>query len=336
MEWVSRTQHILTARTGGLGRIHLDRPDALNALTHEMVRTLTEQLTEWALDNEIEAVAITGEGRAFSAGGDIRAIYERGIAGEPFDEFFADEYALNILIREYPKPIVALVNGIAMGGGVGVAYNAQTVIVGENARFAMPECSIGFFPDVGASHFLNRIVGGAYLGLTGTRIGPGDQDAIGLATFVPSERWGEILAAMADGGRWEDAVPAPRAPAPEAVIDWHAVQIAEKGTLLDRIVGGGPWTEAAGKGDPLALAVTARQLTEAATLEFRDCMRMEARMAYRMLREPGFYEGIRAAVIEKDGKPKWRHESVRSVTAAEVDRYFDPVPEGPLSALGGP
>ena len=326
-------------RKDALGRIHLDRPKALNALTLAMAEAISERLADWKRDDAIAAVAITGEGRAFCAGGDIRAIYERGMAGEPFDAFFAAEYALDIAIEAYPKPIVSFVDGIAMGGGVGVGYHVPHVVVGESARFAMPECSIGFFPDVGGSHLLNRLVpgAGAFLGLTGTRLGPGDQCAVGLAhAFVPAGEWPSLLDALAQGTAPGEAIAAFAAVPPDRSIDWERIASEARGADPEQLIGeGGPWAEAAAAGDPLSLRVAARQLREGRGRSFAECMAMEARIAYRMLRERSFYEGIRASVIEKDHAPRWRHGSVGEVPDTEVARYFEPVPEGPLALLGG-
>ena len=325
-------------RRGALARIHLNRPKALNALTLGMANAMLAKLAEWEADDTVSTIAITGEGRAFCAGGDIRAIYERGRAGEPFDEFFATEYALDIALHRYPKPVVALIDGIAMGGGVGVGYHVGHVIVGENARFAMPECSIGFFPDVGATHLLNRVGGaGYYLGLTGTRVGPGDQVMLGLAdAFVPSDRWDELLEALANGDAADRVVGSYRAEPPTSEEGWsEVVEQATGADLHDLVSSRGPWKEATAKSDPLAIRIAIRQLTEGKGRSFEDCMRMEARIAYRMLRGESFYEGIRAAVIDKDQAPQWRYARVEDVPSELVAEYFAPVPDGPLAGLGG-
>ena len=333
-------QGIRFRRQGALGRVHLDRPGALNALTLAMAEALLAKLDDWRADDGVQTIAITGEGRAFCAGGDIRAIYERGRAGEPFDAFFATEYALDIALHCYPKPIVSLVDGIAMGGGVGVGYHVPHVVVGEGARFAMPECSIGFFPDVGASHLLNRLRAGAgaHLGLTGTRIGPGDQIAVGLAhAFVPRTSWDALLGDLSAGGEASEVAGRHAIDAPDPRIDWDAVEReVAGGDPLALVAPGGAWEDAARANDPLAMRVAVRQLREGRGRSFEDCMRMEARIAHRMLRGTGFYEGIRAAVIDKDHAPRWGHASIGEVPDELVAEHFAPVPGGPLAALGGP
>ena len=310
--------HIAFERRGALGHVRLNRPDALNAVTHAMVHALRAALDEWAADDGLRAVAISGEGRAFSAGGDIREIYQRGLDGEPYDAFFADEYALNIAIHRFPKPYVALVNGIAMGGGVGVGYHGSHLVVGEGARFAMPECSIGFFPDVGATHLLSRLPEdlGERLGLTGARLDADAQLRAGLATHgLDSEAHEALLNALAEGQ------------GPDAALVSLGARVASVDG--DGVVDG----DAEPVGSPTSHAVTRRQISLGRGLSFEQCMGVEARIAYRMLRRPDFYEGIRAVVIDKDRSPRWQPADQSGVSADEVASHFDPVPDGPLEAL---
>ena len=344
--------HIAFERRGALGRIRLTRPDALNAVTHGMVLAMRAVLDEWAADDSIAAVCIMGEGRAFSAGGDIRAIYERGRAGEPFDEFFADEYALNIQIKRFPKPYIAFIDGIAMGGGVGVSYHGSHVVVGENARFAMPECGIGFFPDVGGTYLLPRLPGdwGLALGLSGARMNAMDQIALGLATHgVRAEHWGEVLGALADGEDADDVFAnaprfAERAPGDEPATryatacgtlppDGTTSRIAPEGeTSIHLPVLPPKWDRLATQ-SPTSFRLVKRQIAAGANSGFERCMGMEARIAYRMLRGHDFYEGIRTAVIHKDAIPRWDPPTRVRVPDEAVDRYFNPVEDGPLASL---
>ena len=199
---------ILFERTGRLGVVTLNRPQALNAFTLEMYRRLDPVLRGWAADPAVRVVVMrAAEGRAFCAGGDIRAIYEagRGIAGDPAlpADFFREEYRLIRAIHRFPKPYLAIIDGITMGGGAGVSVNGACRIATERTLFAMPETAIGLFPDVGATRFLNLCPGriGRYLGLTGARLGPADALYCGFAThFVPRERVPALLAALAEGG----------------------------------------------------------------------------------------------------------------------------------------
>src|SRR5438309_3159585 len=184
---MNSTPEILFERRGAAGIITLNRPKALNAVTHDMVRALARQLGEWQHDGAVTRVVITAAGeRAFSAGGDIRALYELGRAGRQAEAliFWREEYPLNALIKRYPKPYVALIDGIVMGGGVGVSVHGSHRVAGDKFLFAMPEVGIGFFPDVGATWFLPRMPGeiGTYCGLTGERLKAGDALVAGLAT----------------------------------------------------------------------------------------------------------------------------------------------------------
>lgn len=337
--------HIAFERRGALGLIRLTRPDALNALTHDMVLAMSAQLDEWAADDRVATVAVQGEGRAFSAGGDIRAIYERGMAGEPFDAFFADEYALNIQIKRYPKPYVALVDGIAMGGGVGVAYHASHVVVGERARFAMPECGIGFFPDVGGTALLSALGAiGRYLGMTGARLGHGAQVTLDLADdHVPSAEHDAVVASLADGATPIEAIF-------DRVHGYELEDIASM-TIIEAFAAAptdilatlragdaadgdaAPLADTMRSKSPLSLHVAARQIALGDGLTFEQAMGVEARIAHRMLRGHDFYEGIRAAIIDKGATPAWSPATLGEVTDEAVAAYFSPVGDGPLAPL---
>ena len=335
----SQSSDVVFTRRGALGHIHLNRPRALNALSLAMAKSMLSQLAEWSDDPDIQTIAITGEGRAFCAGGDIRAIYERGMAGDPFDEFFAAEYGLNVALHDYAKPIVTFVDGIAMGGGVGIGYHVDHVVLGENARFAMPECSIGFFPDVGASHLLGSLPPGhgEFVALTGVRLGPGDQLALGIAdAFVPSERWNDVLERLANGGSAPDVISSAERPKPEPDRDWSKVAAQWDGAdPVALIAPDGAWGDETAKADPISLRVALEQFKRTKDMSFRECMRLDARIAHRMMRGTSFYEGIRAAVIDKDQSPDWKHGSPIEVPDREVDAYFTPVMDGPLATLGG-
>ena len=255
------------------------------------------------------------------------------MAGEPFDAFFADEYALNVAIKRYPKPTVALVDGIAMGGGVGVAYHARHVVVGERARFAMPECSIGFFPDVGGTHLLSRLPGewGRHLGLTGARLGAAEQVVLGLATdAVAGEHHDALLRLLAEG----DEPGAALARVPAFLPTFSARAGDAHGTIAEAPPPSTPEDRNRPDGpSPTSVRVAGRQLALGPGRTFEACMGLEARIAHRMLRGHDFYEGIRAAVIDKGDAPRWSPAAIGDVTDAMVDEYFAPVESGPLAAL---
>lgn len=330
---------VLFERIGPLGRVTLNRPKALNALTLAMVDALDAQLGAWAEDPAVAAVVITGAGeRAFCAGGDIRALYDSGQAGTPYAlDFYAREYRLNTRIKRYPKPYVALLNGIVMGGGVGVSLHGRLRVACEASLFAMPETGIGLFPDVGGSYALPRLPGetGLYLALTGARLGPADMVALGLAqAFVPHADWPAFAAAMA-------AEPA----APEAVAARFAQDpgdppLAAHRATIDRCFAGGAVEEILAALDadgsafaveaaatirtksPTSLKVTLRQMREGRTRDFEDCMRMEFRLTSRFVAGYDFYEGVRAVIIDKDQRPRWRPDLLAAVSEADIAAYF--------------
>lgn len=333
-------------RDGLAGVVTLSRPASLNAVTHRMVLALERALDAWRDDDGVSVVIIRAEGRAFSAGGDIVDIYRAGKAGNPPVQFFADEYRLNAKIATYPKPYVALIDGIAMGGGVGVSYHGSYRVVTENAVFAMPEVGIGFFPDVGGSHILPRLKGaiGMYLGLTGARIRWGDQRWCGLATHaVESSTLPLVIQELARTGNPRQALHA-HAANPERQIDEARVFAINKHFSLGSLDAVIASLEADAAGDafaaetlaalkiksPTSLCVAFDQIEAGAALEIDECMRMEFRILNRMLAGHDFYEGIRAAVIDKDNAPVWRPASLDEVDPAVIAAHFAPLPAGEL------
>lgn len=340
-------EEILFERRGHAGIATLNRPKALNAVTHSMVDALAAQLAEWAADDAVKVVVIRGEGRAFSAGGDILDVYRAGKAGERPVGFFADEYRLNAAIRRFPKPYVALIDGIVMGGGFGLSFHGSHRIVGEKALFAMPEVGIGFFPDVGGSYVLSRLKGGfgMYLALTATRIGPGELLWSGLATgAVASADLDAVLHDIAEAGDPAAALKG-RAINPERQINEARIAAIghhfTRGSLEDTVAS---LRQAADSGDdfaaatlqtmvtksPTSLHVTFRQIAAGAMLSMDDCMRMEYRILNRMLAGRDFYEGIRAVLVDKGDTPKWDPATLAEVSDDDVEAYFAPLPEGEL------
>lgn len=345
-------------RVGAAGRIVLNRPAALNALTLAMVRAMREALDVWSRDPAVTRIVVTGAGeKAFCAGGDIRRLYDFGREGRREDAlaFWREEYELNALIRRYPKPYVSLIDGIVMGGGVGVSLHGSHRVAGERYLFAMPEVGIGFFPDVGASHALPRLPGrtGTYLALTGERVRAGDALALGLATHaVPSGAMGAVREALAAGEPVEAVLAANAAgPAPGPVSAERAV--------IDRCFAGesvpailARLDEAAGEGSdfaakaaatirsksPTSLAIALEQMRRGASLDFDEAMRMEFRIVSRIVDGVDFYEGVRAVIVDKDNAPRWRPDAIEAVGAAQVEPYFAPLPgtELDLSRVGAP
>jgi enoyl-CoA hydratase len=346
---------ILFGREGAVATVTLNRPRALNAFTLEMYRAFDPKLREWAADPAIQAVVVRGaEGRAFCAGGDIRAIYDagRGIFGDRSltAAFFREEYQLIRRIHRYPKPYIAIIDGITMGGGAGISVNGAFRIATEQTVFAMPETGIGLFPDVGATRFLNLCPGqvGRYLGLTGARLGPADALACGFAThFVRRERIASLVAALARltwrAGRQraqvEEVLGAFRARLGEGPLEGQRGMIDRcfagdsvegiMGALeSDRKIGGrdGEWAAETQAGlltkSPTSLKVTLRQLVVGQGCEIEPALALEYRLTQHMMAGHDFYEGVRAALVDRDQKPQWRPATLAEVTEAAVDSYF--------------
>jgi enoyl-CoA hydratase len=331
---------VICSRRGAAGDILLNRPKALNALTLGMVSEITRALESWRADPAVERIVVRGAGgRAFCAGGDIRLLHDQGRAGDHAAQlaFWGEEYVLNHLIQTYPKPYVAVIDGIVMGGGVGISVHGSHRIVGEQTMFAMPEVGIGFFPDVGASYFLPRLPGriGTWLALTGARIGAGDVLAAGLATsFVPSAGLDALAAALAEPGDTDAIIARFVAPAPAGTIDHDLLDRAFAGDDLNEILarldrmgadGHAAATELAATirtKSPTSLAIALRQIRLGATSAMADCMVMEFRIVSRIARGHDFYEGVRALLIDKDNHPHWSPADIAAVTPALIDPYF--------------
>jgi enoyl-CoA hydratase/carnithine racemase len=336
-------------RKGVLGIVILDRPAALNALTHEMVNAMSRQLAAWRNDSTVAAVLVkAAAGRAFCAGGDIRAVTQlarsEGVAKAA--EFFAHEYRLNWRIHSYPKPYVAFIDGVTMGGGVGISVHGPYRIATEQTLFAMPETTIGFFPDVGGTWFLPRLPGelGMYLGLTGHRLHAADCRAAGIATHnVVRERLPEIEDRLAAGRDIDSCLAALSSTPSHATLDKHRAQIDRcfAGVTLDAVMealkaeptgwGEAQLNELAGK-CPVSLRVTFAQLRRGRALaRFEDTMRLEYRMVHRFLERPDFFEGVRALLVDKDKRPHWSRLDPQAVEESLVEACFAPLPGGDLA-----
>ena len=345
-EPLSGAQEILFDRRGAAGLVLLNRPHALNAVTHGMVKALHAQLESWAHDRAVTRVIVRGAGqRAFSAGGDIRALYEAGRAGRQHQmlPFWWDEYRLNAYIKQYRKPYVALIDGIVMGGGVGVSIHGSHRVAGDRFQFAMPEVGIGFFPDVGATWLLPRMPGetGTYAALTGERLSAADAVATGIATHrVPSERFPELLDALCGDVSVDAILAAFAEPAEESTLTHRSATIARffVSNRVEDIVAelgradGGPdaaWaatTAAAIRSkSPTSLKIALAQMRRGKAWDFTDCMKTEFRIVSRIVYGQDFYEGIRAVIIDKDNAPRWRPANLEAVDDADVERHFAPL-----------
>lgn len=341
---------IIFETAGAVGRVTLNRPKALNALTAGMCEALFAQLQAWRDDAHVKAVIVKGAGgKAFCAGGDVIRLYEDGKAGGPYPhQFYWAEYRCDALIKHYPKPYVALLDGVVMGGGVGVSIHGSHRIATDKTLFAMPETGIGLFPDVGGTFFLPRLPGclGMYLGLTGRRLKGADCAAIGLAeAYIQSEKLADFEAAIAASGDVNAAIASFAQPLPEAPI------LAERTEIdrhfghggIDKIINSlandpGEWAKSAlatlKQKSPLSLVVTFRQLSEGKALSFDAAMRLEWRLASRFAKDADFYEGVRALLVDKDMKPQWNPARLEDVTADKVAAYFAPLPKGELDLSG--
>ncbi|MFB9930001.1 enoyl-CoA hydratase/isomerase family protein [Amycolatopsis halotolerans] len=321
----------------GIGRITLNRPRALNALTHDMVRAITARLDRWRDDAGVRAVLVEGAGeRGLCAGGDIRSIYEDARAGGTATlEFWADEYRLNAAIARYPKPYVAIMDGLVMGGGVGVSAHGSHRVATDRSRIAMPEVGIGFVPDVGGTYLLSRTPGelGTHAALTTAQLSGADAVHCGLADFfVPADRLPDLFDALAT--RTPDSAlalvaetPPPSALAAEAAWIDHCYAADTVEEILGRLRDGGEAAVAAAKEieskSPVALKVTLRALRAAAALpDLESVLAQEYRISHRAFGSAEFTEGIRAQVIDKDRSPRWHPATLAEVDADLVGSYF--------------
>ncbi len=310
----------------GVGRILLNRPKALNALTTDMVVAIDRVLAEWERLPLSAVVLASTTAKAFCAGGDIRTIREHSLAGdaEASERFFASEYRLNARIAEYPVPMVSLIDGLCMGGGLGLSVHGSFRVVTERAVLAMPETGIGFFPDVGASYFLPRLPGaiGMYLGLTGHRLDAADSLYAGLAThFVPVDGLDAVGDALADNlGDPVDVVlnrlgvrsPVAQSGLAEArgAVDW-AFGAATLGEIEKRLRHlDTPWAAGAlvalESASPQSLEITHALLARGRERTLRECLAAELALARTTIRTPDFLEGVRAALVDKDRTPDWQ------------------------------
>ena len=339
------SEDVLISAEAGVGRIRLNRPKALHALTREMCDTMSEALLAWRTDPKIEVVIIDhAQGRGFCAGGDVVMLAKSGASnGDQAAAFFHSEYRLNHLLFTYPKPTMALMDGITMGGGVGISLPCSYRVATENTRFAMPETGIGLFPDVGGGWYLSRLPGrvGQFMVLTGAKLDGAECHYLGLATnYVPHSSLEDLVDRIATmpmriGGVLGAASVTP----PDAKIAGNQATIA-RAFASDRLeeieaaleADGSDWATSElatiRTKSPLSCKVSLRLLAEGATRRsFADEMTAEYALASRVVRTHDFREGVRALLIDKDNEPKWDPPTPEEVSEAMLDALFAPLPE---------
>lgn len=327
---------------GRAGRITLNRPGALNALSYAMCKAIDAALIAWAKDARVALVVIDAVGdRAFCAGGDIAEMHAAGMAGdlEYGRRFWADEYRMNARLFHFPKPVVSLMQGYIMGGGVGIGCHGSHRVVCETSQMALPECGIGLVPDVGSTLLLARAPGrlGEYLGTTGHRMGPGDAIHAEFADyFVPRAKWPDLIAELCESGDWEAVDRAAEAAPPSALaqdqdwIDRHfaGATIRDVINLLRGAEGerAEATRTALGRGSPLSVACTLELVHRARLRDtIEHALEQEYRFTHRAMDQGDFLEGVRAAIIDKDKTPHWRHAAIAEVSASEVSGMLMPL-----------
>lgn len=347
------TSDILFERRGAIGLVTLNRPKALNALTLPMIRAFWQQLDRWEPDPDVRGIVMQGAGdRAFCAGGDIRAIHDAGKSGDPVGQaFFREEYALNLRLHRLAKPTVAILDGVTMGGGVGLSVHGSHRVATDRILFAMPETGIGLFPDVGGGYFLSRCPGetGTYLGLSGARLKAADSLYVGVATHLIPHGLVEALivdlAALDYGQNPHGAVnrvlAAINATAGDPPLAEHRATIDRcfAGNSVEAILAalaadGGEWAGAARATilhkSPTSLKITLRQLRAAKTMSLARELEMEYRITQACLLGTDLYEGVRSVVIDKDNKPRWQPGQLADVGEEVVQRHFIVPKDGDL------
>lgn len=325
------------ARRGHLAEIALNRPRAMNALTYGMVTAIRAALDEWATDDTVQTVLLIGRGdRGLCAGGDIVALYEDMLGGDGTGSatFWRDEYRVNAFISRYPKPFVAIMDGVTLGGGVGLSGHAALRVVTERSRVGMPETSIGYVPDVGGTWLLSHAPGqlGSYLGLTAGAMRAADAILTGFADhFVPSARLGELYRELETGdarevlARFAEEPPTGELAAAREWIDpaFSAPTVAEILARLRADPRGQATAELIEAKSPTAVSVTLEAIRRAAELpDLEAALAQELRVSLHAFSSHDFREGIRAQVIDKDRRPNWQPPTLAEVTAAEVAAYF--------------
>lgn len=339
------TSEILFSTRGQLGVITLNRPDKLNALNWEMIKCMTHQLKAWENDDSVKAVLVKGEGdKAFCAGGDVKALYYAKKEGndDEFARFYADEYRLNHAISVYPKPYISLLDGITMGGGAGISIHGQYRVGTEKLIFAMPETTIGFFPDVGGGYFLSRLPEGVglYLGLTGEKIGLSDCIDFGLVTHMIGSRDVTDFENRLAKTQWSNPTcldeimrdfKAPPLTPSRLKPHLDIIKTCFKGTSTPTIISSlrehkDPWAGETAtllmQKSPISVCVTHQQIERAKKLDLKQVLQMEYVLCHHFINNTDFFEGIRSLLVDKDRNPKWKFETIDRVSTDYVENYF--------------
>ncbi|EKD75474.1 MAG: hypothetical protein ACD_44C00118G0001 [uncultured bacterium] len=335
------TDFILFKETQFMGEVILNRPKVYNALNHDMILALYQKLRVWEKAPHIKLILISSSSdKAFCAGGDIKAVYEKGMAHhEELHQFFQSEYRLNHLIYHYPKPYIAFLDGITMGGGAGISIHGSHRIATENFSFAMPETAIGFYPDVGSSYFLSRCIDktGLYLGLAGARIHAAQTCFLKLTDYffknISFEKIRSTLLSLESFSNHSIR---------ECLLPFHheekltdfpleAIQRCFNASSVEEIfenlkTENTVWAKVTlknlEKSSPLSLKTTFEQLQKAKNLDFSNCLKMESTLTKNFLKDPNFYEGIRALLIDKDQLPKWEPNTLALVSEKKINHFF--------------
>ena len=339
------TDDVIITQEGHFGIITLNRPQALHALTLPMIRVIQYQLDKWSGARSIHAVIIQSSGgKAFCAGGDVRWLYEAGRRQDPEQlQFFKEEYQLNKTIYHYSKPYIALMDGITMGGGVGISLHGSHAVAGPSFVFAMPETSIGFFPDIGSSYLLNRCPGflGLYLGLTGNRLNADESHAAGLVGYrVQAHQFSQITKALIDCDLSEDAFERVSACIEPFLLPANfdclkALQInvdqsfchGNVNAIIESLeeeknLWAGEVLKELRLKTPLSIFVAFSQIKKAVGLDFDGCIQLDFQLVQHFIRDHDFYEGVRALLVDKDKTPHWNPADFHQVSKSRVDEYF--------------
>ncbi|MDI1351822.1 MAG: enoyl-CoA hydratase/isomerase family protein [bacterium] len=340
------TEEVLFAQKGQIGIITLNRPNALNALTLPMILSLQHQLNLWKIDNSIKAVILkAAPGGVFCAGGDVRRLFQLGKSNVAKQmQFFWHEYKLNHFIHHFGKPYIALMDGITMGGGVGISLHGSHPVASENFVFAMPETSIGFFPDIGASYLLTQCKGslGIYLGLTGNRLGPNDSLKAGLVKYlISSQKMEQIIRTLSTMDLSTEAYAQV-----DSCLKEHSSSLGNEPSQIKPLIDvcfshptvelinssleqtEGVWAESIyntlGKKSPLSLKITLAQLQKAQGLSLVECLQMDYNLVNHFMMDHDFYEGVRALLVDKDKAPQWNPSRLELISKQTITNYFVP------------
>lgn len=335
-----KTDDIHIRKSGKAGRITLTRPQALNAMTYDMCMSIGKALDEWKNDESVSIIVIDAEGsKSFCAGGDIADLYKTGKAGDFAygQKFWADEYRVNAKIKDYPKPYIAIMDGIVMGGGVGISAHGSHRIVTENTMFAMPECGIGLVPDVGGNYFLSRAKGsiGEYLGATGARLKASDCIYAGIAdSFVPEDDLPALIKTLEETGNpaiinehARECIPGELA-INQKTIDTHFSKASASEIIQSLEQDGDDWEANAAKlmrrNCPLSVACAIEIVRKSRHMtSMQEILKLEYRFTYRAMSHGNFIEGIRAQIIDKDRMPKWQPSTLEELTQDKIDLMLD-------------